>query len=189
MADRSIFRETAVDAYRRRFDRDVVPRLRFRLTVACCWVLIAVLLAAALTAWAVRVPRYVSASGVVVTRSADRAGRETTRLAIVFAPPRSGAVRVGQPVRAQIGSSESSVAGAVASVSAGVIGPEAVSIRYRLHGGSALPSEPSRVVTVRLRTPLPARAYAGTRVTARIEVGSRRLLAVLPGVGKLLAGS
>jgi hypothetical protein len=50
-------------------------------------------------------------------------------------------------------------------------------------------SEPSRPVTVRLRVALPARAYAGTRLTARIEVGSRRLLALLPGVGKLLAES
>jgi hypothetical protein len=155
--------------------------------VACCWLLVAVLLAGAAVAWTVRVPTYVAASGVVAAPG-DRARGERTRVALVFAPIGAGVVRVGETVRVQIDSSETPVAGAVASVGADVVGPEALSIRHRLRAAGVLPSEPSRPVRVRLAAALPTRSYAGTRVTARIDVGSRRLLALLPGLGKLLAG-
>ena len=189
VAERTIFREGAVEAYRRRVERDVVPRLSFSLIVACSWLLLAVLVAGAVVAWSVHVPSYVGVSGVVLTRAdGNRAHGDKSRLALVFAPPRSGAVRAGQRVHAQLGSSGTYVEGVVAEVGSGLVGADAASIRYRLDGGAGLPSEPSRPVTVRLRTALPARAYGGTRVTARIEVGSRRLLSLFPGVGKLFGG-
>jgi hypothetical protein len=175
---RAIFRESALEAYRRRSERDVVPRLASTPIIACAWLLVATLLAAALIAWSVRVPAYLGATGVLL-------GRDATA-AVVFAPPeRAAEIRAGQSVRVRIGSSANPVAGVVARVQPGLIGPDEARRRYGLAG---VITEPSTGVLIRLRRSLSPRTYAGSRVTARVEAGSQRLGALIPGLGWLLGG-
>ena len=179
MAGRAIFRESAIEAHRRRSTRDVVPRLVPGPVIACCWVLLATLLGAVLVAWTVRVPTYVGASGVVVGR----------RAAVLFvSPDDSTRLRPGRPVHGQIGSSGRYVKGAVAKVDAPLIGPTSARKRYGIRAGTGVLTEPATSVAVRLAATLPPGAYAGSRLTARVESGSRRLLALVPGLGKLAGG-
>jgi hypothetical protein len=103
-------------------------------------------------------------------------------------PGQSARVRSGQPVRGQIGSSETLVRGTVAKVAAGLIGPDAARRRYRLGDRGDLIAQPSIPVTLRITAALRRRAYAGSRLTAQVEVGSERLLALLPGLDKLFGG-
>ena len=185
---RSIFRERAMDAYRRRAERDVVPRLTSGPVIACSWALLAVLVVAAVGAWSVRVPAYVAAGGVVVAPGEDVAQASATTSAVLFVPPEQAArLRVGQRVRGQVGSAGPSVQGTIASIAPGLIGPASARSRYGVAGADVL-GEPARAVTVRLATALPASAFAGARVTARVEVDSQRLLTLVPGVGRLAGG-
>lgn len=183
---RPIFRDRAVEAHRRGAERDVLPRLVSGPILACCWALVAVLAVAAAIAWSVHVPTYVAAPGVIAATGARlHAGSETSS-AVLFVPPdREAQLHPGQRVRGQLGSSGRFVQGAIAIGSHPLLGPDVVRTRYGLSGTDVV-EEPVRVVTVRLRTAMPASAYAGTRFDARIEVGSRRLLAFLPGLGNLL---
>jgi hypothetical protein len=188
VSTRTIFRERAVEAYRRGAERDVLPRLVSGPTLACCWALVAVLVTAAAIAWSVRVPTYVAAPGVVVTTGAQPHARGETTAAVLLVPPeRAAQFHAGQRVRAQIGSSGRFLEGAVAGGSQPLLGPDAVRDRNRLSGADGI-QEPVRVVDVRLRAALPASAYAGTRFAGRIETGSQRLIALLPGAGGLLGG-
>lgn len=167
---RAIFRESALEAYRRRAQRDVVPRLASTPIIACAWLLVATLLAAALIAWSVRVPAYVGATGVLLGRGA----------AVVFAPPeRAAEIHAGQPVHVRIGSAPRSVHGVVARVRPRLIGPDEARRRYGLADVTA----PSTAVLIRLRSQLPRAGYAGSRVSARVEAGSRRLAALILGGG------
>ncbi len=189
MTARPIFREHAVEAYRRGAERDVLPRLVSGPIVACCWALVAVLVTAAAIAWWVRVPTYVAAPGVIVATGAQSPSGNETTSAVLFVPPdRAAQFHAGQRVRGQIGSSGRFMQGAVAIGARPLLGPGAVRSRYRLSGTDVV-GEPVRAVTVRLSTDLPASVYAGTRFTARIDVGSRRLLGFLPGLGSLAGGS
>jgi hypothetical protein len=176
---RRIFRDSALEAYRRRTNKDVVPRLVTGPIAACFWLLLAMLVGAALLAWAVRVPAYVPASGKL----------ERDTRAVLFVPPDEAArVRPGQPVRGQIGSSGRYVRGAVERVATDVVGPDLARARYRFADASDVVMQPSIPVAVRLAEDLPRRAYAGSRLTAQVEVGSERLLALLPGLGELFGG-
>ena len=63
-------------------------------------------------------------------------------------------------------------------------------VRYRLDGlGAVLITQPSIVLIIRLSTTLPASAYTGSLCTAKVETGSQRLLALLPGLGNFLGSS
>jgi hypothetical protein len=102
----------------------------------------------------------------------------------------SAHVRVGLPVHVQIGSAGAYVQGTIAKVEPGIMSPEATRKRYRLDGAAALLiTQPSTVVIISLRTTLLATVYAGSLCSAKVEIGSQRLLALFPGLGKFLGGN
>jgi hypothetical protein len=172
---RPIFRESAVQAHRRRAEQAVVPRLASRPVTIALWALIGTLAGAALLAWSLRVPTYVPASGVVLGH----------RTAVVFvAPDDLARMRVGGLVRVQIGSPGTHVRGALARTVPAVIGPDAARKRFRLSGGSDLVTQPVSVAIVRLGERLPG-TYRGSRLSARVKTGSERLLALLPGLARV----
>jgi hypothetical protein len=98
-------------------------------------------------------------------------------------------MRVGQPVHVLIGSSGPSASGAVAGIEPGVIGPDTARARYRFEPGAGLVRQPWTVVTVRLEQPLPPAVYGGSILTARVEIGSQRLLTFFPVFGQLVGGA
>ena len=189
--DRAIFRQSAIEAHRRGMEKDVVPRLISWPIIACFWLLLGVFMAAGLLAWYVQVPAYVDGSGIILARGSMRQPAVGETAAVVFLPAdRSAHVRVGLPVHVQIGSAGAYVQGTIATVEPGITSPDAVRSRYRLDGLGSVPmTEPSAVVIVRLGTALPDTAYSGSLVTAKVEIGSQRVLALLPGVGRFLAGN
>jgi hypothetical protein len=186
VATRNIFRESAIEAYRRGTEKDVVPRLISRPIVVCSWVLLAVLISAAAVTWAVPVPASVTASGILRAPRAAPAGDEPAAVLFVL-PDRSAQIRPGQPVHLQIGASSPRPAtGVVTEVEKGTIAPDEARARF----GADVVSQPSVVVTVRLDDTLPAVGYAGSRITGRVEVGSQRVVDLLlesgeaPGAGR-----
>ena len=189
MADRAIFRDSAIQAYQRGTIKDIVPRLTSRPVIACVWLLLAVLVAAAAAAWFVRVPAYVGGPGVILLTDAQAGPGGGTAAALFLPPDQSAHMRAGQPVHAQIGSSGPSVLGAVALVEPGMIGPDAARARYRFDPGADVVRQPWSVVIVRLRQSLAPAAYGGSLLTARVEIGSQRLLSLFPGLGGLAGGA
>ncbi|TPQ19524.1 hypothetical protein [Streptomyces sporangiiformans] len=190
MAHRVIFRESAIQAYRRGTAKDIVPRLTFRPIVVCLWLLLAVLIATAALAWSVRVPAYVSAQGTILPNGARAGpGGETTDAALFLPADQSADVRAGQQVQAQIGSTGPSASGAVVRVEPGVIGPDAARAKYRFEPGAGTVRQPWTVVIVRLGQPLPPDAYGGSLLTARVEAGSQRILTFFPGLGSSVGGA
>ena len=189
--ERTIFRQSAITAYKRGMEKDVVPRLISWPIIVCLWLLLAVLIAAGFLAWYVQVPTYVEGSGIILARGDMLQPAYGGMVAVVFLPPdQSAHVRVGLPVHVQIGSAGAYVQSTIAQVEPGITSPDAARHRYRLDGvGALLITQPSIVLIIRLATTLPATAYAGSLCTAKVETGSQRLLALLPGLGKFVGGS
>jgi len=189
VTDRAIFRENAIRAYQRGTAKDIVPRLTSWPLIVSLWVLLAGLLATAAVAWSVRVPAYVGAEGVILPSGAQAGPGSGRTAAAVFLPPdQSAQIRVGQPVHALIGSPGLSASGAIARVEPGVTGPDAARARYGFEPGAGTLRQPWTVVIVRLRQSLSPDSYGGSLLTARVEIGSQRLLALLPGLGSLVGG-
>jgi len=190
VADRAIFRESAIQAYRRGPVKDIVPRLTSWPVIVCLWLLLVVLVATVAVAWSVRVPAYVGAQGVIL-RSGAQAGLSGggTAAALFLPPGQSADIRAGQPVHAQIGSSGPSALGAVARIEPGMIGPDSAQAKYRFQPGAGTVRQPWTVVIVRLGQSLPPAVYGGSLLTARVGIGSQRLLALFPGLGGLAGGA
>jgi len=178
-------------AYKRSREKDVVPRLISWPIIVCLWLLLAVLIAAGFLAWYVQVPTYVEVSGIILARGDMLQPEYGGMVAIVFlSPDQAVHVRVGLPVHVQLGSSGAYVPGTIAQAESSITSPEAARQRYRLDGlGAVLITQPSIVLIIRLSTTLPASAYTGSLCTAKVETGSQRLLALLPGLGNFLGSS
>ncbi|SRR6266700_3132745 len=178
-------------AYKRGMEKDVVPRLISWPIIVCLWLLLGVLIAAGFLVWYVQVPTYVGGSGIILARG-DRLQPESGEMvAVVFLPPdQSPHLRVGLPVDVQIGSAGVHVHSTIRKVEPGITSPDAARKRYRLDGvGALLVTKPSSVVLIGLGTRLPATSYAGSLLTAKVEIGSQRLLALLPELGKFLGSN
>jgi hypothetical protein len=143
------------------------------------WFVLGAVMTGAILAWSVHIPTYVGGTGLIAQPDGGSASSARTSNAVLFlAPDQSSRVRAGRPVHLLLGGEDSSVQGVIEGVRPGVIGPAAARRRY---GASGLVSQPSIVVVVRLSRPLPARVYAGSHVTARVELASERILSLLTG--------
>src|SRR6266550_3626577 len=137
--NRTIFRQSAIAAYKRSREKDVVPRLTSWPIIVCLWLLLAVLIAAGFLAWYVQVPTYVEVSGIILARGDMLQPEYGGMVAVVFLPPdQSGHMRVGLPVHIQIGSAGTYVQSTIAQVEPGITSPEAARQRYRLDGLGAV---------------------------------------------------
>jgi hypothetical protein len=188
---RTIFRESAIEAYRWGMAKDVVPRLISWPIIVCLWLLLGVFVAAGFLAWYVQVPTYVDGSGIILGQEDTLQPADGEAVALVFLPPdQSAHVRVGLPADVQIGAAGIHVRGPIAKVEPDIMSPETARKRYRLDSaGALLITQPSVVVIIRPDTTLPAAVYDGSLVTAKVKIGSQRLLALLPGLGKFLGSN
>jgi len=189
--ERTIFRQSAITAYKRGMEKDVVPRLISWPIIVCFWLLLAVLIAAAFLAWYVQVPTYVDGPGIILAPGDMPQPEYGETLGLMFlSPDQAVHMRAGLPVDVQIGSAGIHLQGTIAKVEPGIASPDAARKRYRLDSASALLiTQPSIVVIIRLGTTLPTSDYAGSLLSAKVEIGSQRLLALLPGLGSFLGSN
>jgi hypothetical protein len=188
VSKRTIFRGKALQQYAQSRQKDILPRLVAPPVFVFFWIVLGLLLIAALVAWLVRVPTYATASGVVLDQGlqAQQGGDEA--VAVVFLPySPSLKVHAGLPVQVQIGLTGPQLTGTIAGVDPGIISPDAARKRYGLTGEvSGVITQPSLVVTVKLGPAISASTYAGSIVNAQIQVGTRRVLSLIPGLGQLI---
>jgi hypothetical protein len=180
---RPMFRNKALAYYARSRERDILPRFVAPRAFVFLWILMALLLIATLGAWLAQAPTYVIGSGVIL----DTQGNSETT-AVIFLPETSSLhLRVGLPLLMQIGTAGPQLSSTIAAVEPGVMSPEQARKQYALNGDLALViTEPSIAVTVKLGPAIPAQMYAGSIVGAQVQVGTRRVLSLLPFVGQLI---
>jgi hypothetical protein len=177
---RQIFRESAIQHYIRNREKDVLLRILPLPMAVFLWVLLSIFFMAGLFAWNERIPTYASGTGIV---QADTGGN---CVAVVFLPAGpSTTVRVGESVGVQIGSLQ--VQGKVMQVESTTMSPASARDHYQLQGqNAAIVTQPSLVALVRFSATVPASTYAGSALSAQIEVGSERILSQLPWIGQLI---
>src|SRR5437764_11282883 len=94
--ERTIFRQSAIEAYKRGREKDVVPRLISWPIIVCFWLLLVVFIAAGFLAWDVQVPTYVDGSGIILEHGAVPQSEYGEMMSVVFLPAdKSAHIRVG----------------------------------------------------------------------------------------------
>jgi len=109
----------------------------------------------------------------------------STVMGIFFFPPaRVNILHVGMPIRLHVGPSGAQLSSQIASIEPDAMSPIALRSRFHLENYPLLTAQPASVVIVRLNS-ASAAAYAGSILTADVQVGSQSLISLLPGVGNL----
>lgn len=186
--NQSIFRANALKHYMQSGDKTALPRFINLPTALLLWLLLALLLLEGALAWSNEIPMYISAQGIVLSADQHRArsGHDDAFALVFLAAGDMHALRPGSAVRVHIGQTGPSVSSEIVQVEPGISSPFEACHRYLLGDNCApLVSEPSIVVHVRMKG-LSATTYAGSQLTAEIQVGSQRIITLIPGVGKLI---
>lgn len=187
---RRIFRESALREHNQRLEKVELPRYAQPPWTKAGWmagfllVLLAVLLQAA------RLPVYAEGPGVVLQAESSAAG---ATLATFIPAEYSDRLHSNQNVEVTLYTDGSRMDGepiqaTVASVTGETLSPADVRARYEFlpSGGDGL-SGPVTVVLISLDKP--AGLWAGSVGDARIQIGSRSGLSLLPGIGRLFEPS
>lgn len=177
---RTIFREQALQHYRRGRDKDVLPRFVAPPTFLGLWIVLSLCLVAGWLAWNIRVPVYVAGSGVVALSGEAQA-------VLFLAADQQQSIHVGEPVQVQIGATGPRLLRPITAVASTLLSPEEARQDYHLDGTLALlVTAPSVVIVVALGASVPVSAYAGSIVSAQVQVGNVRLLSSVPVIGRLI---
>ncbi len=180
-----IFRKNAVKHYMQSRDKDTLPRFISLPIALFLWILLGLLLVVGGLAWYEQVPTYASGNGVVLSSKyvPPYAHHEAVAVAF-FAVGQANHLHVGQTVSVRFASSTQSLKGTVLAVDP-VVSPDVAARRYGLGSNDAsLITQPSAVVLIKLDNISPS-LYAGSILTVNMRIGSRRIISLLPGIGRL----
>jgi len=182
-SNRTIFRASALEGYMQAKAQTVLPRFIAPPVPFCLWLLLSCLLAVSVLAWLARVPVY--RNGVATVVDANYANEE---MIVAFFPPESKPeMKAGQNLSLKLDPAGPPVVRTIAAIEPEILSPTEARKKFNLDNTAARSYEfPAAVAVARLGKPgkeLPASAYEGAVVEAQLEVGSQRLIALLPLVG------
>ncbi len=182
-----LFRKQALEYYVQSQEKAILPRLARPPIFLLLWILLSLVGTALLVVWLVRVPVYISGSGIVLEQTIRNSTSMNTAVALVFVPDSQThtlQIHVGTPVQLQIGAQRQQFNAAVGVVEPGILSPDEIRHRYALEkDSSTLIMSPSLVVSIKLGPAFAASLYAGSVISAQVQIGSTSLLSSLFGFG------
>jgi hypothetical protein len=184
--DRSVYRPEAVQRYLRAIDRGVLPRLVAPRAIALFWILLGLLLAGGLGAWFTEIPLFASGQAVGVRSALN--GSDSVAL-VAFLPPETlSRLRVGQKVFVNLEGYGVRWSNSIVAVAPEISSPAEARARFGLDKTAALAITRPSAVAIASWSSEPASRdaamYAGAVYGVDVELGSRRLISLLPLLGR-----
>jgi hypothetical protein len=182
MANRSIFRSKAVQHYLQSRDKTILPLFIAPPVFTLYWLLLGIFLMSGLIAWFGQVPLYVSGPGLISAQSTSVNQQSVQVTALIFLPS-SSSLRPppGSSALIQAGTTGPQLNGIVDMIKPGVFSPSEVQKQYAFEVFT-----PVIVVRVKSTVQTASNLYAGAPVSAQIQVGTQRLIALFPVLNILL---
>lgn len=167
----------------------VLPRFIAPPVPLCLWVLLSCVLTVSVLAWLTRVPVYRNGVATVVEVNGREQNLQDEEMIVAFFPPESRSeMKAGQKLSLKLDPVGPPLIRKIALIEPGILSPAEAREKFNLDDATARTYQrPAAIAIARLgkaSDDLPARAYEGTVIEARVEVGSQRLLALLPLVGR-----
>jgi hypothetical protein len=188
-SNRTIFRSVALEGYMQARAQTVLPRFIAPPAPLCLWLLLSCLISASVLAWLARVPIYRNGIATVVDSNGRDQSFKDEELIVVFFPPESKSeIRAGQNLSLKLDPDGPPLIRVIAVIEPEILSPAEARKKFNLDDATARTSRsPAAIALARLGKPsenLPASAYQGIVVDARVEIGSQRVIALLPLVGR-----
>ena len=181
---RSLFRTSAVERYLQNREAAVLPRLVHPRTLAFLWLLFVFLMAAGWIAWSTHLPIFDSGSAIV-TKSPK--SKEIIFVAL-FSPNYLSRLKVGETIFLTTDGADERTKQTITAVERNVLSPTVIVRQFDMGlSAAANIGQPAAVVTARFEPPtntLDLSSYLGSVYQAEVEVGSRRVVSLLPVIGR-----
>ena len=180
-AKRAIFREEALQHYKRRNSRDILPRYISPPIFRIFWAFVLLCFGLLLVAWNIRLPLYLSGVAVVVSAQQTPYQDKAESLTLVlFSPEPASRLRQGEPVRLLLPGNSQVLQEKLASAPE-LLSPQEIRTVYHLDSHLSLLVEQPALVGVLL----PGKAELtslemGALFQAQVQVGTQSLLALVP---------
>jgi len=186
---RPLFREHALKHYLQKREKDILPRLVSPPTFICGWFLLCLVVAVGVVAWLEKVPIFVNGSGIVLAQEQGNVSGDGGTARIFLPASEARLLRVGQAGLLQVGMTGPSFTSTIVHVEPGLLSPDDVHKRYGFnYSGVPAITGPSVAVDVEIEPSVPSRLYAASPVSAQIQIGTRRVLSLVPGFDSLIGG-
>jgi hypothetical protein len=157
----------------------LMPR-RFRLL----WTLIGLLALTSMGVLFVRVPVYVTGTGVIVDwRGEDPAVPGDIAIALFVSPEDALKLQAGQSIFLRLNEVDQPIERVIVAIEPGVSSPEAFAQRFALGSAAGSITQPATVAIAAFEPApreLPAHAYLGSHGQVDVAVGSRPIFSLLP---------
>jgi hypothetical protein len=169
---RSIFRDRALKHYTQNKKRDILPNFSSISSAVFFWALLGLLAATGLLAWYTPVSLYTTGTGIVV-QAAKSSG---VSVVVFFSPADAAKLHPGQSVHLGVGATGQQLESTLTEIQPGTATPAEVLRSYGLQINNPALNQPEVVTLVNLGNASPDSAYAGSIVSAQVEVGTQSLL-------------
>jgi len=178
LAKRKLFRTQALKHYTSNKQKDILPNAVTPPIFLMFWLILLIIGVALFFSWQERVPTYTQALGIVLEQPNQPA------TALLFLPPVSATqLAVGQQLTFQVNVTGQKFQAGVTSISSDPITPESAIIQYGLTGDTQFViDQPSLVVAINLTPQQAQQVVDHLSIVAQVQVGSRSLLSMLPGL-------
>jgi len=186
-AQRPLFREHALKHYLQKREKDILPRLVSPPTFICGWFLLCLVVAVGVVAWLEKVPIFVNGSGIVLAQEQGNVSGDGGMVRIFLPASQARSIHVGETSLLQVGRTGPSFTTRIVHVEPGLLSPDDVHKRYGFnYYGMPVITEPSVAVDVKVKPSVLSRLYAGSPVSAQVQIGTQRVLSLLPGFDSLI---
>jgi hypothetical protein len=187
-SQRPVFREYALQHYLQKREKDILPHFVSPPVFICIWILFCLIVVGGFFAATQKLPIQVTGLGIMLAPGQKGASSTGGTVLLFLSPSNAGKVHVGQRSQLQIGQAGPSYSSTIAQVEPGLFSPNDIYKRYGLNC-STMPiiTEPSVVVHIRLASLVSSHLYAGSLVTAQVQIGTQSIFS-LAGLNYLIGG-
>ena len=189
-ADRSIFRQRAVDRYMQRRELHVILRLVSPRMFLFLWTLLFLAVGAGCFVWTIQQPILAQGKGIVAQpKVTSRTLAPQIVVLLLFPPDMQASLKVGQPVSISIAAAHITFNSTIQTIETGVMSPAAISAQLNLQNlQPALTqaiSGPAVVATAPVEPMMQAKTYLGSQCQIQVQVGTQSVLSQLPGYSNI----
>jgi hypothetical protein len=186
-AKHHLFRPEAIQRYIKSKEKAVLPRFVSPNTHTFLWFLLGLLMASILFTWLVEIPVFASGAAVIVSRSTLTQTTSDSAWFVVFLPadilPH---LRFGQNLFMQMGNKRTATT--IIDIEEETISPEVARNRFNLgfteHSVFTKPVAVAYAPSVIAPGNLSPNLYQGSIFEVDIEIGARRVITLLPVIGR-----
>lgn len=185
-----VFRKNAMQHYMRGREKDTLPVFINVPLSLVLWLLLGIVLITGGIAWFQQIPTFVTAGGVVLTQEKIQHLTSDQSNVVIFVPwSETARPQVGQAVSLQLGANGQNITGLITHVELQKQSPATLCQKFALTQDCLLlVRQPSMTLLAQARE-IPSDTYAGTPLSANVQVGSQRVISLFPGIGSLIGKS